>query len=95
MVPPRRMEPRLWLDAERVRRTMAEGEDGDLPTALQGDGRPDLVIESYRTDALKDLLHGPLAKGYRRETPHILMRDPRGGAKFDPNRPYLFSGIYR
>lgn len=94
MIPSRRMEPRAWLDAERVRRTLESGPEGDLPRALMTPDRPLIVIESYRTEALAEVLGPAFRAGYRRAGDHILIRDPAGGAAHNPDAAPLFQGVY-
>ncbi len=94
MIPTRRMIPPVWLDAERVRQTLVAGPEGAFPQAFRKSDGPVLIIESYRTDALYELLGPALRDGYRRVGDHLLMRDAAGGASHNTDRPDLFQGIY-
>ncbi len=94
MIPSRRMEPRIWLDAERVRRVLAEGEKTPLVRALRAQ-EPTLVIESYRTDALSPLISETLETGYLYGPTNIrLPRRLKAGNEVAPERVPLFSGVY-
>src|SRR5690606_30980759 len=73
MVPTRRMEPRLWLDAMEVRRTLLAGEDSSLSRALASNP-PDVVIQSYRTTLLHPVLGESLREGYVSAGPNLLIR---------------------
>jgi hypothetical protein len=96
MLPAQRMAPYLWLDAMGVAKTLAAGKNGPLPQALAADP-PDMVILTYRTDALLPLLSGSLGQDYRRVPGTDLLLHapgaPAGDASLHARRP-LFEAMY-
>ncbi|MCK8483290.1 hypothetical protein MUY21_04495 [Aliiroseovarius sp. S2029] len=95
MIPSRRMEPRLWLDAQAVEKTVEEGRQSVLYGALQR-AEPRLVISTYRTDSLGDVFNTALRANYGYLTPHIML--PLAShthlLSVPPVRPSLFNGVY-
>ncbi|MDE9449952.1 glycosyltransferase family 39 protein [Aliiroseovarius sp. Z3] len=95
MIPSRRMEPRLWLDAQGVRKTRDEGQSSDLYSALLG-AEPHLVISTYRTDSLGEVFTSVLEAKYGFLSPHIMLpleTNPKlSPAKIE--RAPLFNGVY-
>lgn len=95
MIPSRRMEPRLWLDAQGVRKTKEEGQNSALYSALLG-AEPHLVISTYRTDNLGEVFNSVLEIRYGFLTPHIML-PLETNPELSPTKPErapLFSGIY-
>jgi hypothetical protein len=95
MLPARRMEPYIWLDAMGVEKTLQEGESGPFARAFL-DAQPDLVILTYRTDALLPILGQVLADQYERASIDLMVKGssfPR--VKSDPKvRRDLFEAVY-
>lgn len=94
MIPSRKMEPLAFLGAIHIRRALATGPEGELPTALRGQKRPKIIIETYRTDRMAAILGESFHENYKRVDDHILERDDAGSASPNPNRPPLFQGVY-
>ncbi|MDA7963938.1 hypothetical protein [Ruegeria sp.] len=95
MIPSRRMEPRLWLDAQAVLKTKGEGQNSTLYSALL-EAEPDLVIPSYRTDNLGPEFNSILKSEYGSLSPHILLpleTNPDLSRSKSQRLP-LFKGIY-
>ncbi|MCX7289401.1 MAG: hypothetical protein NTW20_18165 [Rhodobacterales bacterium] len=63
MLPNRAMLPYLWLDAMGVRKTLAAAESSPMMLGLR-QRPPSVIIDSYRTSALKALLHPFLERSY-------------------------------
>ncbi|MEQ8255823.1 DUF7056 domain-containing protein [Roseovarius confluentis] len=95
MIPSRRMEPRLWLDAQAVRETNEEGRNSTLYGALLR-AEPHLVIATYRTDGLSSVFGDALNTTYGFLTSHILLRLEANRILTPPKaeRAPLFNGIY-
>ncbi|MEI4487767.1 glycosyltransferase family 39 protein [Frigidibacter sp. MR17.14] len=95
MLPARRMAPRLWLDAMAVSRANAAGPDGALPNAL-AEERPELIIQSYRTDAIRPVIAGLVDTRYVHDGEDLLRlrqpgEAPQGGG---PSATDLFQSVY-
>lgn len=95
MIPSRRMEPRLWLDAQAVIKTREEGRNSTLYNSLLL-GEPDLVISTYRTDNLGAVFNAVLADKYGFLSPHIMLplETTPGLSRNKAARAPLFQGIY-
>ncbi len=95
MIPSRRMEPRLWLDAQAVNNTKSAGEETALYQALFR-AEPKLVILSYRTDNLGSEFGAVLEANYELRAPNIMMpRATNNSVLTDPgDRILLFEGVY-
>ncbi len=95
MIPSRRMEPRLWLDAQALRKTNETGQKSTLYKALLG-AEPHVVISTYRIDNLDGVFKSALQLNYGFLSPYIMMplnAHPRLSAE-TPQRAPLFNGIY-
>ncbi len=95
MIPSRRMEPRLWLDAQAVLQIRKEGQDSAVYQALLR-SEPDLVISTYRTDNSGDAINSALKTKYGFLSPYLLLPLDKN-PDLSPERPArapLFSDIY-
>lgn len=95
MLPARRMEPYIWLDAMGVEKTLQEGLSGPFAQSFLN-AQPDLVILTYRTDALLPILGQVLADHYERVSIDLMLK---GGSfpqvKSDPRTHRdLFEAVY-
>ncbi|MFV2054384.1 glycosyltransferase family 39 protein [Aliiroseovarius sp. YM-037] len=63
MLPNRTMQPYSWLDAMWVHKTREAGADSDLMRGLE-QHYPAVIIQSYRTKALAELLEPLIAQSY-------------------------------
>lgn len=95
MIPSRRMEPRLWLDAQAVRKINEEGQNSTLYHALLR-AEPHVVIATYRTDNLSVVFNSALQTNYGFLSQYIMLplkANPElSSAK--TKRAGLFNGIY-
>lgn len=95
MIPSRRMEPRLWLDAQAVGKVNEEGQNSTLYHDLLH-AEPHVVISTYRTDNLDPVFTSALEKSYGFMSPHIMLpleTNPELSPTKTERAP-LFSGIY-
>ncbi|WP_299987715.1 glycosyltransferase family 39 protein [uncultured Ruegeria sp.] len=95
MIPSRRMEPRLWLDAQAVNNTKAQGKAAVLYDSLLR-SEPKLVLLSYRTDNLGKVFNTVLETNYVFLSPNIMLpRETHHEISTDRiDRPLLFESIY-
>lgn len=95
MIPSRRMEPRLWLDAQAVRKTNEEGQNSTLYHALLH-AEPHVVISTYRTDNLGAVFNAALKKNYGFLSQYIMVpleTSPELSPAKAARAP-LFNGVY-
>jgi len=64
--------PRIWLDARGVYLTQKDGQQSVVYKTLS-ETPPDLIIRSYRTEALKSLLQPLLENRYQAISPNIML----------------------
>lgn len=97
MLPARKMEPYIWLDAMNTAKALREGPSAAFAQALFN-APPDMVILSYRTDALLPILGPFLAAQYERVSVDLMVRSasaPPGTVSPDlKTRRDLFENIY-
>jgi hypothetical protein len=72
MLPNHEDSPYIWLDAPGVRLARTEGTDSELYQGLT-DAPPNLVIRSYRTEALRSVLEPFLESRYLAIAPNIML----------------------
>lgn len=97
MLPARRMEPYIWLDAMGTAKTLRSGPSSPFAQSFFA-SPPDMVILSYRTDDLLPILGSFLANEYERVTDDLMIKKqgtaPQAAPADTHTRRNLFKGIY-